>query len=195
MIKFNLERALRGDELITRNGKEVTDFIEELYGKGGYNYSARVGDSSLTFVVSGAYWVHSLENDRRDLFMKYEDKKTMDTFTTFTKSDLKTGMFVKYRNGEYRMVLGDFLSCFTTYNLISYYGDDLLCEDSIRRNLDIVAVYVTAEITALSVYLQGDSLTLLWERTQQTEAQKEMEVLNKKIAELQLQATRLQGKI
>jgi len=192
MIKFDLERALRGDELITREGKEVTDFIEKLYHIGAYKYSAVVGDALLTFVHSGVYWSHKDENDRRDLFMKYEENKTM---TTFTKSDLKTGMFVKYRNGWYRMVLGDSLSCFTTYNLISYYGDDLLCEDSIRCNLDIVAVYVTAEITALSVYLQGDSLTLLWERGEQTEAQKEMEVLNKKIAELQLQATRLQGKI
>jgi len=193
MIPFNLERALRGDELITREGKEVTDFIEKLYHIGAYKYSAVVGDALLTFVHSGVYWSHKDENDRRDLFMKYEDKKTMKTFTTFTKSDLKTGMFVKYRNGNYKLVLGSSLTDVHTFNLLGYYVDSLLHKSD--SSFDILSVYTTCMEGRLGGYLEGKNLVLLWERTQQTEAQKEMEALNKKIAELQLQATRLQGKI
>ena len=47
----------------------------------------------------------------------------------------------------------------------------------------------------MGAYLKGEDLTLVWERTEQTEAQKEMEVLQKQATALQEQITKLQGKL
>ena len=191
MIKFDLERALRGDELITRGGGLVTGFVSRGYGLSKcYPY---IADNLGTYTNKGSYYGTS--KDSKDLFMKYEDKKTRKTFTTFTKSDLKTGMFVKYRNGEYKMVLGDNFTGYLVFNPFFYYEDNLLASNRQDSELDIVSVYESGAKVSMNAYFKGKYLSRIWERTQQTEAQKEMASLNKKIAELQLQATRLQGKI
>jgi hypothetical protein len=110
----------------------------------------------------------------------------------FTKSDLKTGMFVRYRNGDYRVVIGDCLSgdgCAA----LPQYSEDLKYKGITIMALDIMAVYKAANGTNISEYLSGHCLTLIWERTEQTEAQKEMEVLQEQAKALQEQITKLQG--
>jgi hypothetical protein len=114
--------------------------------------------------------------------------KTME----FTKSNLKTGMFVRYRNGDYRVVIGDCLSgdgCAA----LPQYSEDLKYKGITIMALDIMAVYKAAKGTNISEYLSGHCLTLIWERTEQTEAQKEMEVLQAQAKALQEQITKLQG--
>jgi hypothetical protein len=110
----------------------------------------------------------------------------------FTKSDLKTGMFVKYRGGQYRIVIGDCLSgngCAT----LPQYSEGLKYKVPTIRALDIMAVYKAAKATHINEYLKGHCLTLIWERTEQTEAKKEMEVLQAQAKALQEQITKLQG--
>jgi hypothetical protein len=110
----------------------------------------------------------------------------------FTKSDLKTGMFVKYRGGQYRIVIGECLSgngCAT----LPQYSEGLKYKVPTIRALDIMAVYKAAKATHINEYLKGHCLTLIWERTEQTEAQKEMEVLQTQAKALQEQITKLQG--
>ena len=58
-----------------------------------------------------------------------------------------------------------------------------------------MAVYTTASRDTLECHLSGESLTLIWERTEQTEAQKEMEVLQAKMDELQEQMKVVQAKM
>jgi hypothetical protein len=114
--------------------------------------------------------------------------KTME----FTKSNLKTGMFVRYRNGDYRVVIGDCLSgdgCAA----LPQYSEDLKYKGITIMALDIMAVYKAAKGTNISEYLSGHCLTLIWERTEQTEAQKEMELLQAQAKALQEQITKLQG--
>lgn len=195
MIKFNLERALRGDAVITRTGKDMLDFQYRYDFKfTHYPYQARNSMShkshTQTFTDKGE--VLARESSVGDLFMKYEENKTMDTFT---KSDLKTGMFVKYRNGEYRMVLDSRLTSIQGGCTLNNFQEDITHDFSEGGMLDIIAVYKNLPIGNLKEYLEGRSLTLLWERTEQTEAQKEMEALNKQIEALQEQAKVLQSKL
>ena len=110
----------------------------------------------------------------------------------FTKSDLKTGMFVKLRNGYFSIVLGDIISG-EGWGELSNYNDDML--NKVYDVRDIVAVYERIKGGSLSYYLEGHGLKIIWERTEQTEAQKEMEVLQEQAKVLQEQITKLQGKL
>jgi hypothetical protein len=112
------------------------------------------------------------------------------TMKEFTKSDLKTGMFVKQRDGDYAVVLDKTLSTMRLYTELSNIASSL-CHNYIKSS-DIVAVYTTASRDTLGCHLSGESLTLIWERTEQTPAQKEMEVLQSKMDELQEQMDELQ---
>jgi hypothetical protein len=188
MIKFDLCRALRGDALISREGESVTHFRKRGSCK-IYPYKA---DSSLsqhfaTYTAIGGYTSDGNES-KHDLFMKYEEEKK-----TMKKSDLKTGMFVKYRNGEYRMVLGDFITSEQGSGILRNYSDNLKLNN--YPSLDIDSIYEAKSCNTLDKLLEGKDLTLLWERKEQTEAQKEMQALNKQITALQEQAKLLESKL
>jgi hypothetical protein len=112
----------------------------------------------------------------------------------FTKSDLKTGMFVKYRRGDYRMVLENILTgdCWMGLDELR---DDLSEDNTSIGKLDVMSVYIADSNSTISEYLKGEYLTLIWERTEQTPAQKEMEVLQAKMDELQEQMKVVQAKL
>jgi hypothetical protein len=111
----------------------------------------------------------------------------------FTKSDLKTGMFVKNRNGDYKIVIGEILSGFYASTLFANFSENLINKDN--KGYDIVAVYEVETVRHFSTYLKGEYLTPIWERTEQTPAQKEMEELQSQISKLQEQAKVLQSKL
>jgi hypothetical protein len=111
----------------------------------------------------------------------------------FTKSDLKTGMFVKQRDGTYSIFINDTLSEINTYMELGTYDNSL--KHNRNSRYDIVSVYQAGEQRGMSTYLEGKDLTPIWERTEQTEAQKEMEVLQQQAKALQEQITKLQGKL
>ena len=113
----------------------------------------------------------------------------------FTKSDLKTGMFVKQRGGEFKIVLDDVISGGNSWGDLSNYDDGMLKKSRVFAGLDIVAVYERIKGGCLSDYLEGQRLKIIWERTEQTEAQKEMEILQEQAKVLQEQITKLQGKL
>jgi hypothetical protein len=116
------------------------------------------------------------------------------TMKEFTKSDLKTGMFVKYRHGGYRMLLGNIITGDNWLDL-SELRDDLLEDNTNVGRLDVMSVYITKSKSTISEYLKGEHLTLIWERIEQTPAQKEMEVLQAKMDELQEQMKVVQAKL
>jgi len=113
----------------------------------------------------------------------------------FTKSDLKTGMFVKQRGGEFKIVLDDVISGGNSWSDLSNYDDGILKKSRGFAALDIVAVYERIKGGCLSDYLEGQRLKIIWERTEQTEAQKEMEILQEQAKALQEQIAKLQGKL
>jgi hypothetical protein len=112
----------------------------------------------------------------------------------FTKSDLKTGMFVKYRNGEYRMVLGNIITG-DGWMSLNELSSNLLENINGANKLDVMSVYTAKHNSTIINYLKGKELTLIWERTEQTPVQKEMEELQEKITKLQEQAKVLQSKL
>jgi hypothetical protein len=111
----------------------------------------------------------------------------------FTKSDLKTGMFVKQRDGMYMLVLEDRAVGDTGFTLFCDVQESLLANK--YEHLDIVAVYKASGDGVMTDYMAGNELNLIWERTEQTEAQKEMAILQEQAKALQEQITKLQGKL
>jgi hypothetical protein len=99
------------------------------------------------------------------------------TMKEFTKSDLKAGVhFVKDRNGVFYAVCRNTFCGLNRFVRLSSFNDELV---NVKGNseLDIIEVYETDGDRSMSLYLQGLWLKSIWERTEQTEAQKEMEVL------------------
>jgi hypothetical protein len=115
------------------------------------------------------------------------------TMKEFTKSDLKTGMFVKQREGMYMLVLEDRAVGNTGFTLLSDVRHNLLA--SVYKHLDIVAVYRPSGVGVMTGYMSGNDLNLIWERTEQTPSQIEMEVLQSKMDELQEQMKVVQAKL
>jgi hypothetical protein len=120
--------------------------------------------------------------------------KTME----FTKSDLiklaqSETVFVKQRDDNYGLALKDYAASSKHFHLYSDIDDNLI--HSTHKSLDIMAVYKTLRIRCLDAHLNGQDLTLIWERTEQTPAQKELALLQEQITALQEQAKVLQAKL
>jgi hypothetical protein len=117
----------------------------------------------------------------------------------FTKSDLiklaqSETVFVKYRKGGYRILLGNVLTGDGWIHL-NDFNDDLLESIEGTNKLDIMSVYTIKNNHSISSYFKGSGLKLIWERTEQTPAQKELALLQEQITALQEQAKVLQAKL
>jgi hypothetical protein len=120
------------------------------------------------------------------------------TMKEFTKSDLiklaqTETVFVKQREGMYMLVLKDRAVGNTGFTLLSDVCHNLLA--SMFKHLDIVAVYKASGDGVMTDYMEGNELILIWERTEQTPAQKEMEVLQVKMNESQAKMNELQAQM
>jgi hypothetical protein len=157
---------------------------------------ARYGTYRISWDACNTSWCSF-----NDLTLIKKGKKEMKEFT---KSDLiklaqSNTVFVKQGNGNMKVVLGDNLcGDKSRWSRIVEFKADLTNEK--LKELDIISVYKASEGSSLTSYLAGHFLTLIWERTEQTEAQKEIEVLQDKmekakeaVAEVQEQITKLQS--
>jgi hypothetical protein len=169
---------------------EVGDTVESRFGinKGARGVCEYISIMSTEYRVSWDDYNESWFN-KNDLTL-IKKGKTMQ----FTKSDLKTGMFVKQRNGDFKIVLGKATFSYDYFMELLSYSDELTNRNN-QKEFDIMSVYKKSSNVALSYYLKGQDLTPIWERTEQTEAQKEMEVLQEQAKALQEQITKLQGKL
>jgi hypothetical protein len=113
----------------------------------------------------------------------------------FTKSDLKAGVhFVKDREGTFAAVCRNVFCGEGGFVRLSSFNDELV---NVKGNseLDIIEVYETDKDRSMTSYLKGLGLNRIWERTEQTEAQKEMEVLQVKMNESQAKMNELQAQM
>lgn len=94
-------------------------------------------------------------------YIFYEDELEL-VEDKFTKSDLKDGMVVEYRDASRRMVLGDRLLGFDGNNNLGNYNDNLTDNDSCDA-LTIDKVY-KSKCLHLNDYFNDKYLTLIWER-------------------------------
>jgi hypothetical protein len=119
------------------------------------------------------------------------------TMKEFTKSDLiklaqSNTVLIKYRDESYRVLINGVFNG-VGWATMDDFSDDLKSK-AIRR-MDVVAVYTSNPLTPLVYQLEGLHLKRIWERTEQTPAQKEMEVLQAKMDELQEQMKVVQAKL
>ena len=151
-----------------------------------------IGEESYIGVRPTGSW-GTWEGGNNPIIVTYtEMMQLLGNTMQFTKSDLKTGMFVKYRNGDMRLVLGDIVTG-DYWSHLSRFDTHLNHKDYKER--DIMSVYTANEEAGLKAYFDGKLLKLIWERTEQSPAQKEMEELRSQISKLQEQAKVLQSKL
>jgi hypothetical protein len=113
----------------------------------------------------------------------------------FTKSDLKAGVhFVKDRDGVFYAVCRNTFCGLNEFFILSRFDDKLISMNG-HSGMDIVEVYETYKDKSMSSYLKGLGLKRVWKRTEQTPAQKEMEVLQVKMNELQEQMKVVKAKL
>jgi frataxin-like iron-binding protein CyaY len=69
MIAFNLERALAGEKVVTRDGREATQIVLKETEEGYANIYALVDGKVLSFYKGGVYIILDKHNNNNDLFM------------------------------------------------------------------------------------------------------------------------------
>jgi hypothetical protein len=69
MEKFNLERALAGEPVITRDGREVTRLVKFEADREGYPLMGVLDENVRSWTIDGRFATFS-ENSPKDLFMK-----------------------------------------------------------------------------------------------------------------------------
>lgn len=104
-------------------------------------------------------------DDRETCYIFYEDELEL---VPFTKSDLKDGMVVEYRNGIRYLVLGDKLIGEFTWASLKHIREDLLSNSGV---LTIDKVYTTSAYR-LGQLFNDKFLTLIWERPKEEPAKK-----------------------
>ena len=169
---------------------EVGDTVESSVGinKGARGVCIDAYFGYKSYKISWDYynaWV-----DFKDLTL-IKKGKTMQ----FTKSDLKAGVhFVKNREGIFSAVCRNVFCGEVGVVRLTDFNDELL---NIKGNpeMDIVEVYETDKDRSMTSYLKGLGLKRIWERTEQTPAQKEMEVLQVKMNESQAKMNELQAQM
>jgi hypothetical protein len=112
----------------------------------------------------------------------------------FTKSDLKTGMVVRFRNESYKIVFGDELSGLENTDSFSSFTNHLL-HNEFHTDGDIVAVYNVKQASLIHALLEGYNLTLIWERVGRSDEEKEMDALRAQRDELQEKIEALHAKL
>lgn len=69
MKPFDLEAAKRGEPLITRDGRKVTDFAHFPSKEGAYKVYAVIGGDTSSFTEEGNEWNVDCSQTNLDLFM------------------------------------------------------------------------------------------------------------------------------
>ena len=102
----------------------------------------------------------------------------------FTKSDLRSGDKVVYRNGDERFVLIE------TQSLYAESGARAIGLEDFHENLKFESL--TASYDIMQIYRNGE---LIWEREEKSQAQLDYEKLVEQIQDLQKKAEELKGKL
>ena len=129
----------------------------------------------IDYEYNNEYLVYSLD-DSYGWWVKGENLILIDKENNmeFTKSDLRDGMVVEYRDKDLKLVLGEKLISLDSHNELSYYNENLIDTECPYDDLDIMKVYNAQKANTIKEMLNKDYLTLIWER-----AEKEYPILTK----------------
>lgn len=99
-----------------------------------------------------------------NLILKYKRRvlKGVNMFGAFTKSDLKSHMVVRLRDGRVGVIFGNYI--ITAFSVIfkNYYNDDLTMSG--RKDIDIVQVFDHLDFSSVL-----DNSVLIWDRQREEE--------------------------
>ena len=196
-----------GEDFYTEDyDQEMLDFINSNYSAdyvNGWRVQASLCQRKGEFFVSrysGYDKMISLEltkeEFKRKIGMIAEEEKVVEK-NAFSKSDLVDGMFVRCRNGDVFIKLGNTLNSLTGYLDLEVYSDTSLDEDS-EEDWDIVEVYQTEgkECTISRMLEEKHGLKSIWERPpEKTQSQLKLEALQQKMVSLQEEMNILQKSI
>jgi hypothetical protein len=174
--------------------KEQIDRLVEALPDSGY-FDFGVHEHFIGFNIPGSSGTFTKVSSLKIISYTEMMQLLGKTMKEFTKSDLKSGVhFVKNREGTFAAVCRNVFCRELGFVRLSYFNDELV---NIKENpeLDIMEVYETDEDMSMTSYLKGLGLRRIWERTEQTEAQKEMEVLQVKMNESQAKMNELQAQM
>lgn len=172
MAPFVIERRLYMSKF--KVGDKVK--IVRCIGNGGLSLEERdlkVGEEYIIESVNPNFL-----NPRRDnyglvgrSFVVYDLELELVESKSFTKSDLKDGMVVEYRDGDRRIVLNNKFVWRSGYLDFEDFNDDFVSRGGSYK---IVKVYISSA-TTLDDWCNDHFLELIWERKEEP-AHKEMTV-------------------
>ena len=149
--------------------QEMMDFVESRYKASERQWNLD-GDELVYGKGNGYFWTNSFPHNgsARDFIWETPMTLTKQEFkekigmpqdniaeegTTFGKKDLVDGMFVKTREGEIHVVIGD-----SAHDITGYL-------DLGNSDLDIVEVFIKEKNYSLIKHLNGVGLKSIWKRT------------------------------
>lgn len=169
MKKFNWDEFKNKDNKIAVNCKteeEAKDFCRQMHEhgmkwSGGFSYldytSYRIYRERTCYIAKGEYCFKNYYEKMGYTILEWSDYMQEE----FTKSDLKDGMVVEYRDGDRRLVIDKYLIGKNAYYELSTYNENL--EDRYPR-LTIMKVFKIRQRSILERILDDDNLELIWER-------------------------------
>ena len=174
MKKFNWEEFKDKNNKIAvhcKTEEEAKDFCNQMHehgmeGAGGWDYSSNTFwnyyRNNTCYGNHGTYGTPSVFNEHGYTFLEWSDYMKKE----FTKSDLKDGMVVEYRNGNRFLVFCHKLLSRNYFDFTNNIADDLTDKKYKDKDFDIMKVYkVNIEnVKRLSDILEHENLELIWER-------------------------------
>lgn len=182
-MKFNINEYKGKYAMHCKTEKEAKIFGKYLHSVGR---KWQDGDNYVEYTGWGFYRENTIyifnEGHRGNLGRDRDQYKILEfsdfDWPTFTKSDLKDGMVIEYRNGSREVVFGTRTLSITGWNSLSEVNDDLIEIKYKDPAYDIVKVYEIAKketVCGLKNIFEDRNLTLLWERKEEPDY-KEMTV-------------------
>lgn len=170
-MRFNWEEFKDADNKIAvhcKTEEEAKDFCKQMHEHGmkwcsGESYLKETNykfcEEEMCY-IRGEFSPYQYYKSEGYKILEWSDYMNKE----FTKSDLKSGMVVKYRNGDNRMVINEGLIGEDGYLKQCSFRADLT-----HRNFsefDIVGVYGAKNYNDFKGMLLDDNLSPIWERTE-----------------------------
>ena len=187
MKKFNWNEFKNKDNKIAvhcKTEEEAVDFCKQMHEhgmkwNGGFSYldytNYRIYREGTCYIAKGEYCFKNYYEKRGYTILEWSDYMQEE----FTKSDLKDGMVVEYRDGDRRLVIDKYLIGKNAHYELSTYSENL--KDGYPR-LTIMKVFKIRQRAILERILDDDNLELIWERKEPKKMT--IEEMRKKLEEL-----------
>ena len=174
MKEFNWEEFKDKNNKIAvhcKTEEEAKDFCNQMYEHGmkwkdsdsylGITYWDRYRDKTC-YNNHGGYNSYGYYEKEKYKILEWSDYMKKE----FTKSDLKDGMVIEYRNGNRFFVFGHKLLNSDNFEFINDIADDLTDKKYKNKEFDIMKVYKVKieNLRKLSDILKHENLELIWER-------------------------------